>query len=144
MCWWCGCVHGVWGAPVEGSVGAFVVIDAGECVELVVQAGDGWGWWLGGEPFFERVVVTFDFSLCGGMAEEPVFLNDAQVVKELFKRVGLAVLGACSARVARAVDHGVVGQCGARVPVGARRGGKGFHHDGAGDARVCACVQEEP
>lgn len=43
MCGWCGCVHGVWGAPVEDSVGAFVVIDAGECVELVVQAGDGWG-----------------------------------------------------------------------------------------------------
>ena len=24
-------------------LGAFVVVDAGECVELVVQAGDGWG-----------------------------------------------------------------------------------------------------
>ena len=31
----------MWGAPVEGSVGAFVVVDAGECVELVLQAGDG-------------------------------------------------------------------------------------------------------
>ena len=35
---WC-----VGGAPVEDSVGAFMVVDAGERVELVLQAGDGWG-----------------------------------------------------------------------------------------------------
>lgn len=99
---------------------------------------------VGRRAVFRACSGSVRFFLVWWDGREPVFLNDAQVVKELFKRVGLAVLGACSARVARAVDHGVVGQCGARVPVGACGGGEGFHHDGAGDAWVCACVQEEP
>ncbi len=71
-------VGGCWGGAVEGSVGAVVVVGAGEFVELGLEVGDGGCGGLGFEPFFEGLLESLDFAAGGGVVGLGVLLGDAE------------------------------------------------------------------
>ena len=60
-------VDGGWGCAAEGSVGPVVVVGVGEFVEEALELVEVVGSGLGGEPFFEGLLETFDFSAGGGV-----------------------------------------------------------------------------
>ena len=74
-----GMVGGVWGAPVECSVGSLGVVDGLKDGELCVELGQGGGGWLGVEPAFEGLVEALNLALGGGMVGAAVLLSDVQI-----------------------------------------------------------------
>ena len=88
-----GCGFGELGVDVCGhcacdaAVGSVVVVGVGEVVELVLELVDGVGAGLGGEPFFEGLLESFDFAAGGGVVWSGVFLFDAEFVEQRFEAV---------------------------------------------------------
>src|SRR4030095_3469588 len=96
------------GAPGQGAVGAVVVVELDEGVELALELVQGRGGALGGEPAFEGLLETFNLAAGGGVIGTGVFLGDSETSEG-----GLELVAATpAAGEAGRVDHGVVGQHG--------------------------------
>lgn len=48
------------GDASQAAVGAVVVVDVDETVELVLEIGEGFSWWVGVEELFEGLLESFD------------------------------------------------------------------------------------
>ena len=107
---------------------AFVVVGP-ECVELLLQLGDGRGGCLSGQPSLEGLVEPFDLALGLRVVGCAVLLADVQDSEGVFERVAAAA-------VAGSVDAAVVGEGGRGRAVGLDCGEEGVHHDVAGHGAV--------
>ena len=94
-------------------MGSSVVVVINELVEECLQFGEGLGWRLGGEPFLEGLVESFDFPAGGGVVGSGVFLCDAEVGERRLELVASASV----AGEAHGVDETVVGEHGGGKPV---------------------------
>ena len=65
VCGYCAC---------DAAVGSVVVVGVGEVVELVLELVDGVGAVLGGEPFLEGLLESFDFAAGCWVVGSGVFL----------------------------------------------------------------------
>lgn len=125
-------VDDCWGAPVEGSVGSVVVVDADEGVEEGLELNDGGGLGLGSEPLFEGLLEAFHFPAGGWVVWSGVFLFDPRG-----GQLGFEVVAAASAASeAGGVDHGVVGEDRGRVAVCCSGSGEGVGNGVTGDGLV--------
>ena len=86
-----------------GAVAAFVVIDDGEDLELVLQLGDRCRRGLASEPAFEGLVETFDLDLGLRVVGVAVLLGDVELPEEVFEAVA-------AADETGGIDHAVVGK----------------------------------
>src|SRR4030095_1988851 len=117
------------GAPGQGAVGAVVVVELDEGVELALELVQGRGGALGGEPAFEGLLETFNLAAGGGVIGTGVFLGDSETSEG-----GLELVAATpAAGEAGRVDHGVVGQHRCGVAVLACGFAEGLGHGWAGD-----------
>ena len=114
-------------------MGAVVVVGVDEFVEERLEFVEVVGGGLGGEPFFEGLLETFDFSAGGGVVGRGVLLFGAEV-----SEAGLeGVSAAFPAGEAGGVDHGVVGERGRSNPVVNTGLVEGVDDDRAGYAPMC-------
>jgi hypothetical protein len=58
-------------------VGAVVVVELAEGVELVLEFGDGGGGRLSAQPTIHGLLEAFDFAAGGGVVGARVLLSDA-------------------------------------------------------------------
>ena len=125
-------VDGGWGCASECAVGAVVVVGAGEFVEERLEFVEVVGGGSRGEPFFEGLLETFDFSAGGGVVGCRVLLFGAEV-----SEAGLEGVSATfPAGEAGGVDHGVVGERGRGNPVVNTGLVEGVDNDRSGDTPV--------
>ena len=123
--------------PVQGAVGAFLVVLAPEPVELRVELVEIPGEGPGREPLLERAVPSFDLALRLGMVGAAVLLPHAHQGEHALERAGFG--GVQAGRV-----HGaVVGERGRGDPVPGARLAERFLDRLHGDRRVRARIQEE-
>ena len=113
-------------------MGEVAVVGVGEFVEERLEFVEVVGAALGGEPFFEGLLETFDFPAGGGVVGRRVLLFGAEV-----SEAGLEGVAAnFPAGEAGGVDHGVVGERGRGNPVVSTRLVEGVDNDRAGDTPV--------
>ena len=111
-----------------------VVVEA-ERIELLLQLRHGGCRWLTTQEIFQGLPHFLNFSLGSGFVGFSVALNDAFNFQQGLARVRVA-FSAGSSRVTGGIDHPVIGQCGAGLPV--LRGGftKSGGHDAASDSAM--------
>ena len=110
-------------------MGAVAVVGVGEFVDEALEFVEAVGSGLGGEPFLEGLLETFDFAAGGGVVGCGVLLLGAEV-----SEAGLeGVSAAFPAGEAGGVDHGVVGERGRGNPVVNTGLVEGVDNDRSGD-----------
>lgn len=77
-------------AAPKRAVWALGVVVVSEFVELFLQLGNCFGWWLGCDPPFECSVESFDLALGLRVSRAAVFLLDAVVCQDFFEGVSPA------------------------------------------------------
>src|SRR5690625_4303387 len=93
----------------QSAVGALIVVNGPKVIELFLEYFHRLGAGLGGEPFFEGLVESFNFSLGLGVAGGSVFLGDSQRGEQVFELV-------FPAAEAGGVDQSVIGRVEAGGP----------------------------
>jgi hypothetical protein len=90
----------------QGAVRPAGVVVAGELVELGLELGEGAGGGLGGEPFLQGLLESFDLALGLRVVRPAVLLADAEAAQLVLQ----AVAAAAAAGQPGGVDQAVVGQ----------------------------------
>ena len=122
-------VDGGGGSPAQGAVGAVVVVELDEGVELALELAQRRGGASGGEPALQGLLESFGLAAGGGVVGTGVFLGDPETGEGGLELVAAAAAAGEAGRV----DHGVVGQDRGGIAVEACGFAEGLGHGWAGD-----------